>query len=424
MKPLILKAGIPLAVSLASFIYSMITTRRAKRITTRSSEEAQINLDQNELPEEFENRDISEDINTISPLCRVDEHMEDAQTMNSLTTFRIQRRRNLEEEILELMNQVRGLKDTERDLERKFIWYCTLKEQELAFMKLQNILALEQAHVKYLRMTVESKEAEDRRFELMLVGYLRVKRQLENAVLEKGLLQKKVKKLFRTTRKYFNIISQQAAGLRGRETEILTNQEELQGKAHVIVGLNDEIMALKKIVDHLQAEKKELAEKLELEETSASSVSKKGPEGTVADDHDQILAELEQLRAERAAEAEELIYLRWINACFRHELTRNQGQHVQVHEQEEEKHHEKLDHILTYDSDASSTITEHGAFIMTTSHKKPKLLHKFKRWVNGSELCRRSWNEKDHERKYGRIRSVTDRSTEQHLKAHKSCSSA
>ncbi|PIA43492.1 hypothetical protein AQUCO_01900114v1 [Aquilegia coerulea] len=419
MKPIILKAGIPLAVSLASFIYSMITTRR----TRRSSQESQINLDQNESPEEFEDRDRSEGIDTISSLpCIEEEHMEDAQIMNSLATFRIQYRRNSEEEIFDLMNQVRGLKDRERDLERKFIWYCGLKEQELAFMKLQNMLALEQAHIEFLRMTMESKEAENRRFDLIVVGYLRVVRQLENTVLEKGLLQKKVKKLLRMTRKYFNVISQQTAVLRGRETEILTNQEELQGKAHVIVGLNDEIMALKRFVDDLQDEKKELAEKLELAETSASSVSKKGPEETIVDDHDQLVAELEQLKAERAAEAEELVYLRWINACFRHELTRNQG-----HGQEDEEKHEKLDHILTYDSDASSTIMDHGessAFIMTTSHKKPKLLHKFKRWVNGSELCRRPWHGKEHEHKYGRIRSVTDWSAEQHLKARNSCSSA
>ncbi|KAF9603996.1 hypothetical protein IFM89_039350 [Coptis chinensis] len=428
MKPIILKAGIPLALSLAGFWYSMITSRKKLHVGRATEEGHQVSRnDETEAQDDNRDHNSTQGLNSTSLACTEGGvHMGNIQTKDSYISLQIRYRPETEEEILGLMKQVKALQHKEQELERRFVSFCGLKEQELALTKLQNLLVLKQAHLDFLGMTIESREAERRKFELMVVEYLRVLKQLESARLDNGMLQKKAKKLLRVTRKYSNVVLRQASMLQAREAEISTSHEELQGKTQVIVELNDRIMVLEILVDKYQQEKKELAEKLELAETSASSVSKKESEDTGVYVHDQLITELEQLQKDRAAEAEELVYLRWINACFRHELTRNQ---------EEEHEHEERDDsivledevkhgILRYDSDPSSTIAdqdESRALIMTTSHKKPKLLGKLRRWVRGSEACRRSWQ---HEHLYDKIRSVSHGAAKQHINARKSSSSA
>lgn len=49
-------------------------------------------------------------------------------------------------------------------------------------------------------------------------------------------------------------------------------------------------------------------------------------EGVKIKDYTGLEKELENLKKDRAAEIKELIYLRWSNACLRHELMRNQAQ--------------------------------------------------------------------------------------------------
>ncbi|KAF9594671.1 hypothetical protein IFM89_034354 [Coptis chinensis] len=299
MKPIILKAGIPLALSLAGFLYSMITSRKKLHVGRATEEGHQVSQnDETEAQDDNRDHNSTQGLNSTSLLACTEGgvHMGNIQTKDSYISLQIRYRPETEEEILGLMKQVKALQDKEQELERRFVSFCGfIKEQELALTKLQNLLVLKQAHLDFLGMTIESREAERRKFELMIVEYLRVLKQLESARLDNGMLQKKAKKL----RKYSNIVLRQASMLQAREAEISTSHEELQGKTQVIVELNDRIMVLEILVDKYQQEKKELAEKLELAETSASSVSKKESEDTGVYVHDQLITELEQLQKDR-----------------------------------------------------------------------------------------------------------------------------
>ncbi|OVA19454.1 hypothetical protein BVC80_9057g28 [Macleaya cordata] len=438
MKPILVKAGIPIAVSFAGFILSMITSRRILH-SKSSSSQTRVSSHETDSEEEFRDQESFHGLDSASSTFKEEEQqiITRTQIMNSLVNLHIQERPRLEEEILGLKCLVRTLQNRELELETLFIHYCELKDQELILNQLQNMLVLEAAHVEFLGLMVESMEAESGRLEAMVVEYLRVVEQLQSANMENGLLEMKVKKLLRKTSKHGRLFRIQASALRAKEAEVSRNHQELEQKENLIEDLKDEIMALKRIVDQLEEEKKELGEKLELVETSASSTSKIVEEVSAIDhQNQQLLTELEQLRNVRVAEAEELIHLRWINACLRHELTKNEEQ--QRHEQEDNKDeplelefegkNEETDHNQGYESDNLSMVNENGepcAGITGTNHKKPKLLNKFKRWVKGNEKCKRSCNEGEEYQKkcFGR-QSVSDEPSEQHVAARKSCSSA
>lgn len=116
-----------------------------------------------------------------------------------------------------------------------------------------------------------------------------------------------------------------------------------------------------------------------------------------------LLDEFEKLKIERADEAKELVYLRWTNACLRHNLMRHKEQqhnqvrnHVQVelegsdevmhyYDSKNELHNSHLEHHIIPSSDE-----HHYAYQYKDSvcPKRIKLLKRLKKWVEGSEKKR------------------------------------
>ncbi|KAI3851169.1 hypothetical protein MKX03_007234 [Papaver bracteatum] len=169
MNPILLKDGIPITFSFASFILPIITTR--KRIHSKSSSLSQT---------------------------------EDETSLKHL---------------------VISFQDRELEIERRFVRYCGLKEQELKFSQLQNLLELELAHVEFYKLMVEFVEADNKRFGDMVVEYLKIGGKLETANTKNCLLEMKVKKLLSASRKYVHASSKKALMLRSKEDEISRNQE-------------------------------------------------------------------------------------------------------------------------------------------------------------------------------------------------------
>ncbi|KAF8397783.1 hypothetical protein HHK36_016705 [Tetracentron sinense] len=436
MKPIFLKAGIPLALSVAGLIYSMITTRR-KSLRKASTQENQESSLETNCQDEFMDQESFHSLN--STFLHGEEGEEQIITDTQITcvveSLRIRDRPDLEEEILGLRCRVDALQEREWELEMRFLHYCGLKERELILMELRNIMLLEIAHVEYLGLEVLSMEAENRRVEALVIEYFKIAEQLKSAISDNRLLRRKVKKLLRMTRENSRVLRQQASKIQAKETEVSRSHEELERREHVIKELNDEISELRIIVDQLQEEKKEIVEKPELAEISAASETK--AEETAKEDYSHLLTELEQLQKDRAAEVKELIYLRWSNACLRHELMKNQEQKHNLEEKkgqltvEYEGNEEKRECGLDYNSD-SLAVSEHGESclgVTTIRHacpKRPRLLHKIRKWVDGnaSEKCKRPWDEERHQNKRTGRLSVSDGAVEEHHPARKSCSSA
>lgn len=115
------------------------------------------------------------------------------------------------------------------------------------------------------------------------------------------------------------------------------------------------------------------------------------------EDYKQVLDELEQIKKERADEVKELIYLRWTNACLRHELTRNHEQQQNQGEEHIELEFGGSDGVIHYDSEHElhdNSLLEHHNNVpsfdaahhnSSACSKRRKFIRRLKRWVEGSE---------------------------------------
>ena len=156
--------------------------------------------------------------------------------------------------------------------------------------------------------------------------------------------------------------------------------------------------------------------------------------------YNKLVNELEQLQKDRAAEVGELIFLRWINACLRHQLMRNHEQQ----QQQQQNHDKKSDsdpcfeggqEIGNYslENELDNSHLEHNepcfGVVETVEEssehacsKRGKLLQRLRRWVEGSDKARGKLDERRHEIKCFAGHSTSDGAEEQ-LHARRSCSS-
>lgn len=121
-------------------------------------------------------------------------------------------------------------------------------------------------------------------------------------------------------------------------------------------------------------------------------------------DYSRLQNELERLQKDRESELKELVYLRWCNACFRHELTKNQKPSEQ--NQERSQSTEELE--LETPGESCSGVN-HGS--------RPKILERLRRWADRGEKIRSASEEEDeHEtiKCFGR-HSVSHKAEEHHV---------
>ncbi|KAK9126538.1 hypothetical protein Scep_015384 [Stephania cephalantha] len=433
MNPNLLKVGVPFAVALGALVYSV--TRTGRRLepeeSSSSSSKGKTSCDENEMQEEFQNQESSQEQEEEEEEEKEGKLIRHAHVVNSSRTIGI-RECYLEEEMLHLINKLKALQEREEDIEKRFIRYCNSKEQESVLMELQHMLALESAHVEFLNTMIKSAEDENQRLEVFLVEFLGAIEQIELARRENKFLKTKVKKLSRSMRQQSHLVSQQASTLQDREAELLAFHKELERREQIIKECQEEIVDLKRLADQLEKEKRELAEAT----SSAASTSKGESEKTMEDQNQVLLAELEQLKKARAADTDELIYLRWVNACLKHEFTRiQQEEQLYDHEMGDMGGHpnlvfvgqdENIEQKPDSDSDKLSAVsdrTELQTSMVTAGHKKHKLLKKLKKWVKGNEGCRRSSDAIEAKNASPRRLSTADGLTRKHASPRNSWAS-
>lgn len=277
MKPLFLKAGIPLVLSVAGFVYARIIARR-KIIAKPTSLETKVSSPElNDSHEEFIRDEGSfHSLNsTPLPIKDDEEHMiKSSNLLSSVESSDIHVKVSVEEEVLSLRSRIEENQKRELDLELRFLRYHVMKEKESVLMELRNIMLLETARVEFLDREISSMEAEKQRFENLLVEYLRVLEELEFAKRKNGLLQRKAKKISRRTIEQSRIIKEKNLKIEATEAEIFTCRNVLETRNNVIKKMEDEVRELQAIVNQLQEEKSEFLIKLNSSENSASSISK------------------------------------------------------------------------------------------------------------------------------------------------------
>ena len=271
MKPALLKVGIPLAISVAGFVCARILARKSSNVIKDYSLQTQVSSPRTNVCDVFNDEDSFHSF----PSTMEDEEpmINDTSPANMVDDLEIGVKPKFEE-ILGFRSQVEDLERRAWELEKQFVSYCDLKEQESLLMELKNMVLLEIAHAEFLDREISSTEAENERLRNLVVQYVAVLEQLEHWKSKNGSLQRKVKRLLRRTKQQSRFIREQNVKIEDTEAEILRNCDELETRSNFIRKLEEEVRELHKIMDQMQEEKNELLNKLELAENSASSISK------------------------------------------------------------------------------------------------------------------------------------------------------
>ncbi|KAI3727290.1 hypothetical protein L1987_67103 [Smallanthus sonchifolius] len=298
--PMFLKFGVALALSLGGVVYTLIINKRSKL----SDCNRQVNSRSNQLHFDSLATNKHEELNHSNNTESLQENIESPEGYSRAE------KDTHEQEIKNLRNTVRVLKERENNLEIELLEYYGLKEQETVVMELQNCLKLNNMEAKLFALKIESLQADNRRLEEQMTDYKKVAADLEAARTKIKMLKKKIK-----------------SESENNKTQILDFQQQVQKMQEDEHKIISEVEELRKSNDNLQLENTDLAHRLDCVQILATSVLEDGETEKIKEENqnlkkqnEDLSKENERLQADRCAEVEELVYLRWINACLRHEL--------------------------------------------------------------------------------------------------------
>lgn len=232
-----------------------------------------------------------------------------------------------EKEIKNLKNIVKTLKERERTLEIQLLEYYGLKEQETAVMELQNRLKINNMEAKLLGLKIESLKAEKMELEAQVADYAKVVSDLDTAKLKIKQLKKKLRLEAGHSKEQILSLKERVLKLHDKEKNPVETESDVQLNLQKLNDLGSEADELRKSNQSLRTENSTLAERLESVQILATSVLEDDETEALKEEslrlskqNEDLVEEVEQLLADRCSDAEELVYLRWVNACLRYEL--------------------------------------------------------------------------------------------------------
>ncbi|CAH9132257.1 unnamed protein product [Cuscuta epithymum] len=248
-----------------------------------------------------------------------------------------------DEEVRRLKGIVKTLKERERALEIKLLEYYGLKEQETVVMELQNRINFNNMETKLLALKIESLKADKKRLEAQGAEYTKVVSELEAARMKIKQLKKKLRHEAENRKEQMCALQEKVMKLHGEEKKVLENlhhkekkvlekESEVRRMLQRIADLELEAEELRGCNNSLRIENSELAQRLEYVQIIATSALDEeemdaltGEAERLRKQNEDMAKEIEQLQSDRSADAEELVYLRWVNACLRYELRNYQS---------------------------------------------------------------------------------------------------
>ncbi|XP_020227631.1 protein CHUP1, chloroplastic [Cajanus cajan] len=381
MKPFLLKCGLALALTLAGFLYSHVRTKRIKPSATSprghpSDHGSEVNvgrgnrvassfcstvseenmLDNEEtcinkvigknsplglsprtkhsgekdeflLPEFNDLTKEAEFEGTISGSSFKKEVETPRSRVGSPMAYTSFEKDDYEKEIRRLRSMIRMLQERETNLEVQLLEFCGLREQEAAVMELQNRLKISNMEAKMFNLKVETLQSENRRLEAQVSDHAKLMSELENAKAKVKFLKKKIRYEAEQNRELIINLKHKVSKMQDQELKAAASDHEIQIKLTKLKDLECEAEQLKKSNLRLQMENSDLARRLDSTQVLANAVlenpeadSLKEESERFRKENERLMKEMEQLHADRCSDLEELVYLRWINACLRHEL--------------------------------------------------------------------------------------------------------
>ncbi|RRT83859.1 hypothetical protein B296_00016609 [Ensete ventricosum] len=328
--PLLPKLGVALAVHLASYLKDALAniihgTSTKPSSVTKTAITATTSGDDTEQSA-TSSRD-EEGLPLQEAVSQKAEQESESYCLKKLVSIELENEKaKMDAEIVYLSNLGQDLWDRNRSLEMELLEYYGLKEmQEAAVKKLENQLKLNSVEAKCLSLKVESLMDENQRLKLQTS-------ELSGKVQELGLARARVKHLKRR-QKYIHVQAREKISslekrislmhsIKRRESQ---DEAEVQNKMKRVKELEDEAGVLRKENSMLTQESLDLARRLESAESSIATtlerVQAKVLEevNQLREANEKLKNEIEQLQTDRCTDVEELVYLRWLNACLRYE---------------------------------------------------------------------------------------------------------
>ncbi|WOL20413.1 protein CHUP1, chloroplastic-like isoform X2 [Canna indica] len=296
---LLLKLGVAFAAPLAGFIFSYFhfpideteETRRKARISSvpvgcgRGLKLGLFILQNEEVP-------------TINVVHGASIKLANNISLQSLRSFgrevvKQQFAEQEQKEIFYLRNLVQSLWDKNRSLEREMLGCDRLKDQETIVRELEKQLKLKSMEAK----------CSNQKLKLAASGRYAIERQLESAKLEIEQLRRRL-------------------GSVNEQAKVKAASLEQRSKT-VDVGF-ETMMRLKELEDEAAKARKEKStleqKSLELEERLVSISALEEETNQLKQVKEDLEKKIEQIHSDHCADVEELVHLRWINACLRYEL--------------------------------------------------------------------------------------------------------
>ncbi|KAJ6706486.1 PROTEIN CHUP1 CHLOROPLASTIC [Salix purpurea] len=218
---------------------------------------------------------------------------------------------NYEQEIKHLKNMVGMLRERERNLEVQMLEFYGLREQETAVMELQN-----------------------QRLHDQVAEHVKVVCELNAARAKIKMLKKTQRSEAEQNKEQIVTLQNTVSRLQEQELKSAATDSDIQMKLQRLKDLETETEELRKSYSRLHLENSEMASQLEstkilansiLEDPETETLRKLGNQ--LRQENEDLVKEVERLQADRCTDVEELVYLRWINACLRYELRNLQPPH-------------------------------------------------------------------------------------------------
>ncbi|XP_020088905.1 protein CHUP1, chloroplastic isoform X2 [Ananas comosus] len=325
----------------------------------------------------------------------------------------------MEQEIAQLRNLVWSLQERERSLENQLLEYYGMQEQEAAVRELESQLKINTVEAKLYSLKIESLQSENKRLKAQVSDYSRAMDELEAARTKIKLLKKRLMAEGEQAKEKIALLHQRISMLQYREQHVGRDEIDAEEKLKGLKKMEElEVMNMR-----LEEENVELMRKLESVQMHASSSSHGGREDEALEELDQLrqaneklTKDIEQLRLDRCADVEELVYLKWVNACLRYELrnyqpppgktaARDLSKTLSPRSEEKAKQlileyanpgaEDKSSSLIEFDSEYSSSQASTGEsddtltdLSSTTKHShssKSKLFRKLKKLILGKE---------------------------------------
>ncbi|CAO2208478.1 unnamed protein product [Urochloa humidicola] len=249
---------------------------------------------------------------------------------------------NAADETEKVQAQPGGEEERRREQERlRELWLSLLEREQRLELRLQELegLRAQQAAVRELEGRVAAAAAEERILQLKVStlqeenGRLRAQaEELGAARAELSRAKDKLRAVKARVQEEQEAARREAAALREKVAELERGGDERAA------ALAAEIAELRKANAALEEENLELA--LRLQEQDAGQAASppvnlvlEGQEDMAAEarylreSNETLTRQIEQLHSDHCAHVEELVYLKWVNACLRHELRDHDGVH-------------------------------------------------------------------------------------------------